>query len=148
MISYDITRKCQQPRWRSVSPGFKIAPTRKNIVADNKRGQILFQKRSTSLRKVPAFTIQTEQQNTRPFTPAASKNAKRWEDPDSERFIQIYNDRRLPIRLVDTSGTGKSRTIEWQIDPNRLTPNDARELLRQLSTGLAIEKEASLKFFI
>lgn len=53
----------------------------------------------------------------------------------------MYEDRRLPFRLVDTSGTGKSRTIEWQIDPNNLSPSDARELLKQLSNGLSIHKQ-------
>uniref|UniRef100_A0AC35F6I8 Uncharacterized protein n=1 Tax=Panagrolaimus sp. PS1159 TaxID=55785 RepID=A0AC35F6I8_9BILA len=110
MISYDITRKCQQPRWRSV----------------------------------PAFTIQTEQQNTRPFTPAKRKCRSQSVTPEDERFIRIYEDRRLPIRLIDTSGTGMSRTIEWQLDPNRLSPQNARELLKQFSIGLPIEKQVIL----
>ncbi|KAE9553570.1 hypothetical protein FO519_003210 [Halicephalobus sp. NKZ332] len=145
MIAYDVTRRCQQPRWRSVSPPFRIEMTRKDIVKDNKREQILYRKRSVSLRRVPAFTIQTEQQNTRPFTPATKKPTKSREDPDLERFIRIYEDRRLPLRLVETSGTGKSKTVEWQVDPNRFPPADARELLRQLAFGLSVEKKVSFK---
>lgn len=57
MIPYDVTRKCQQPRWRSVSPPFRIPMTRKDIVADNKRGQILYRKRSISLRRVSYFAF-------------------------------------------------------------------------------------------
>uniref|UniRef100_A0A914YF29 Uncharacterized protein n=1 Tax=Panagrolaimus superbus TaxID=310955 RepID=A0A914YF29_9BILA len=148
MISYDITRKCQQPRWRSVSPGFRIPLTRKDIVADNKREQILYRKKPPNFRKVPAFTIQTEQQNTRPFTPAKTKFCHRSQSvtPEDERFIRIYEDRRLPIRLIDTSGTGMSRTIEWQLDPNRLSPINARELLKQFSLGLPIEKQVNKNF--
>ncbi|KAH7723137.1 hypothetical protein AAVH_09393 [Aphelenchoides avenae] len=68
MIPFDVTRRCRNPRWRSVSPRFKV-DTYRDIVKDNKRNQILYRPRDYSLRKVPAFTIQTEQFCTRPFTP-------------------------------------------------------------------------------
>uniref|UniRef100_A0A914E0T0 Uncharacterized protein n=1 Tax=Acrobeloides nanus TaxID=290746 RepID=A0A914E0T0_9BILA len=59
-------------------------------------------------------------------------------DEDSKRFITSYEDRQLPVRVIDQ---GKSRGIEWQIDPNTLKLNEARELLKIFASGLFIEKQ-------
>uniref|UniRef100_A0A7E4VCW8 Parkin coregulated gene protein homolog n=1 Tax=Panagrellus redivivus TaxID=6233 RepID=A0A7E4VCW8_PANRE len=141
MIAYDITRKCQQPRWRSVSPAYRVPVRRNNIVADNKRDQILYRKETPNLRKVPAFTIQTEQKHTRPFTPAKPKrrSCSIQLNDANKRFIGAYEDRRLPLRLVP--GVGMRKTVEWQLDPNHLRVKDARELLKQLATGLHCDVE-------
>uniref|UniRef100_A0A914E0G6 Uncharacterized protein n=2 Tax=Acrobeloides nanus TaxID=290746 RepID=A0A914E0G6_9BILA len=141
MIGYDVTRPCRGPRFRSLSPVFRI-DTKRDFVKDNKREQILFRKPEVHVRRVPAFTIQTEQKNTRPFAliPKNDPNflATTILDEDSKRFITSYEDRQLPVRVIDQ---GKSRGIEWQIDPNTLKLNEARELLKIFASGLFIEKQ-------
>lgn len=64
------------------------------------------------------------------------------QDEDSKRFITIYEDRQLPVRVIDQ---GKSRGIEWQIDPTTLKPHYARELLKRFASGIFIEKQVPFR---
>lgn len=54
MISYDITRRRNNPRFRSTSHEFQ-ADNYRDFVKDNKRHQILFRPRIQSLRRVRFF---------------------------------------------------------------------------------------------
>uniref|UniRef100_A0A915EQW1 Uncharacterized protein n=1 Tax=Ditylenchus dipsaci TaxID=166011 RepID=A0A915EQW1_9BILA len=161
MIGYDVTRRINNPRFRSWSmPSDKYLDanllSRRDIVKDNKRQQILFRPRIHSLRRVPAFTIQTEQYNTKPITPALGATHRHREvhflsrpappppDENLKKFLRLYEDRQFPIRI--TSGGSwrnnqQTRSLEWQVDPNQLKAYDKRELLRRFAVGLPVEKE-------
>ncbi|KAI6172036.1 Parkin coregulated protein [Aphelenchoides besseyi] len=136
MIPYDVTRACRNPRFRSWSPVFKVDCSR-NIVKDNKRQQILYQPRRHSLRRVPAFTIQSEQKATKPFTPVSAP-ARRSNNSEMEtKFVKFYEDRQLPVRVVNSS---TKRNIEWLVNPAELTPTETCELIQKICCGLSIER--------
>ncbi|CAD5212522.1 unnamed protein product [Bursaphelenchus okinawaensis] len=135
MISYDVTRPCRNPRFRSYSPKFKVDCSR-NIVADNKRNQIFYKRRDHSLRKVPAFTIQSEQKHTRPFTPANAKPSAVNLSENEAQFLKFYEDQRFPVRIISNGKPG----IEWLVDPASLDANEAQQALIRFSYGLPLEK--------
>ncbi|CAD5216930.1 unnamed protein product [Bursaphelenchus xylophilus] len=135
MIAYDVTRPCRNPRFRSWSPRFKVDCSR-DIVKDNKRNQIFYKRRNQSLRKVPAFTIQTEQRHTRPFTPANAKPNNVDLTHNEIQFSKFYEDQRFPVRIVSNGKIG----IEWLVDPGLLEPNEAQQALVRFSYGLPLEK--------
>ncbi|KAI6184312.1 Parkin coregulated protein [Aphelenchoides bicaudatus] len=140
MISYDVTRPCRNPRFRSWSPRFKVDCSR-DIVKDNKRNQILYQKRIHSLRRVPGFTIQAEQKCTKPYTPATGfsrRQSSACDDENEKKFIKFYEDRQLPVRVVNSAS---KRNIEWLINPAELTVIESRDLLRKISCGLSSIKQ-------
>ncbi|KAI1727921.1 parkin co-regulated protein domain-containing protein [Ditylenchus destructor] len=161
MISFDVTRRVNNPRFRSWSmPNHfcldENVLMRRDVIKDNKRQQILFRPRIHSVRRVPAFTIQTEQMNTKPFTPALGISSHKQlymfarpspppPDENLKQFLRLYEDRQFPIRVL--SGTSQKenfhqrRSIEWQVDPNQLKAYDRRELLRRFAVGLAVERE-------
>lgn len=59
---------------------------------------------------------------------------------NAAKFIEIYEDRQLPVRIIDQ---GKRRRIEWSVDPNGLKPTQARELLQKFAIGLPLQKPVS-----
>ncbi|KAI6242963.1 Parkin coregulated protein [Aphelenchoides fujianensis] len=123
MIPYDVTRPCRNPRFRSWSPVFKVDCSR-NIVLDNKRQQILYQPRRHSLRRVPAFTIQSEQKATKPFTPANAPTRRTDISETEAKFVKLYEDRQLPVRVINSTNR---RNVEWLVNPAELTPTETCE---------------------
>lgn len=62
-----------------------------------------------------------------------------FKEENEQKFVKFYEDRQLPIRVVNS--TSLRRNVEWLVNPAELTVTESRDLLRKISYGLSTTKQ-------
>jgi hypothetical protein len=68
----------------------------------------------------------------------ARRQKEKYEDENEIKFIKFYEDRQLPIRIVNSTSR---RNVEWLVNPAELSINESRDLMRKISYGLSSVKQ-------
>uniref|UniRef100_A0A914ZK47 Uncharacterized protein n=1 Tax=Parascaris univalens TaxID=6257 RepID=A0A914ZK47_PARUN len=110
----------------------------RDIIKENKRQQIAFQRKQNPTREVPAFSIQTQQKNTRTAPPTSTTRLNDQKMDEWGKFRIIYDGGGLPVR-IDHSGTGERfKSLYWLSDPGTLSLENLDDLLSKFCLGLPL----------
>uniref|UniRef100_A0A0M3I7B1 Parkin coregulated gene protein homolog n=1 Tax=Ascaris lumbricoides TaxID=6252 RepID=A0A0M3I7B1_ASCLU len=110
----------------------------RDIIKDNKRQQIAFRPKQNPMREVPAFSIQTQQKNTRTAPPTSTTRLNDQKMDEWGKFRIIYDGGGLPVR-IDHGGTGERfKSLYWLNDPGTLSLENLHDLLSKFCLGLPL----------